>query len=65
MPRQVTMSAADGSNAELTDLVTDLPANPMLDGDGTLEFTFGGKLNVKGHQGGNFRGRIPISVDYN
>ncbi len=65
MPRQVTMSAADGSSAELTDLVTDLPANPMLDGDGTLEFTFGGKMSVKGRQGGNFRGRIPISVDYN
>ena len=65
MPRQVMMSAADGSNAELTEMATDLPANPMLDADGTLEFTFGGKLHVKGRQGGNFRGRIPISVDYN
>ncbi len=65
LPRQVTMSTPDGTSAELTDLVTNLPPFPLLDSAGTLEFTFGGQLNLKGHQGGNFRGRIPISVDYN
>ncbi len=65
LPRQVTMSTPDGTNAELTDLATNLPPFPVLDAAGTLEFTFGGRLNLKGHQGGNFRGRIPISVDYN
>lgn len=65
LPRQVTMSTPDGTRAELTELVTNLPPFPLLDSAGTLEFTFGGKLNLKGHKGGNFRGRIPISVDYN
>ncbi len=65
LPHRVTMSAPDGTNAELSDLVTDLPANPVLDAAGNLEFTFGGKLNLRSSQGGNFRGRIPISVDYN
>ncbi len=65
LPQRVAMNAPDGTSGELTDLATDLPVNPVLDAAGTLEFTFGGKLNVRGNQGGNFRGRIPISVDYN
>lgn len=65
LPRSVTMSSTDGSTAVLTELTTDLPAWPVLDGSGTLEFSFGGRIEVHGSGGGNFRGRIPISVDYN
>ena len=65
LPSRVTMSAADGTTAILTDLVTDLPAWPVLDAGGSLEFGFGGRLEVRGNHGGNFRGRIPITVDYN
>lgn len=65
LPRSVTMTAPDGSSAVLTDLVTDLPAWPTLDGSGALEFSFGGRIEVRGSSGGNFRGRIPITVDYN
>ena len=49
----------------LTELTTDLPGWPVLDASGTLEFSFGGRIEVRGSGGGNFRGRIPISVDYN
>jgi hypothetical protein len=65
LPPVITMSAAGGGKAELTELVTDLPAFPVLDSSGRLEFGFGGRLAVTGAGGGNFRGRIPISVDYN
>lgn len=65
LPQRVMMTAADGTTAELTDFTSSLPPFPTLDAAGTLEFTFGGRIKLSGKQGGNFRGRIPISVDYN
>jgi len=65
LPGAVPMSTPDGSHAELVDFTTDLPPHPRLDASGVLEFSFGARLLVHGGQGGNFRGRIPISVDYN
>lgn len=65
LPGQVAMASADGEPAELVDFRTDLPDFPRLDGNGILEFTFGARLVVRGRQGGNYRGRIPITVDYN
>ncbi len=50
---------------QLVDFRSDLPDFPRLDGAGTLEFTFGARLEVRGRRGGNYRGRIPITVDYN
>jgi len=60
------MSDTGGSEAELRDLVTDLPALPMLDMDGQLEFRFAGTLvtGAETARGGKLRGRIPISVEY-
>jgi Domain of unknown function (DUF4402) len=65
LPGQVTMASPDGDAAELVDFRTDLPDFPKLDGAGALEFSFGARLVVRGRQGGNYRGRIPITVDYN
>ena len=65
LPGQVTMSTPEGDTAELVDFRTDLPDFPRLDASGRLEFTFGARLEMRGRQGGNYRGRIPISVDYN
>ena len=65
LPGQVTMSTPEGDNAELVDFRTDLPDFPRLDASGALEFTFGARLEMRGRQGGNYRGRIPITVDYN
>ena len=65
LPRSVTLHSPGGAEAELTDFVTDLPDLPMLDASGTLEFTFGGRLRTRNGGAGNFRGRIPIRVDYN
>lgn len=65
LPSSVIMTSTTGGTAELTDFVTDLPSWPVLDAGGSLEFSFGGKLRINGPIGGNLRGRIPISVDYN
>jgi hypothetical protein len=64
LPQSVQMRTPDGGTAELTDLGTDLPATAMLDANGVLEFAFGGRLRVPGSEAGRFRGRIPISVEY-
>ena len=64
LPPSVTMRTPDGQTAELTGLVTDLPAAAVLDANGSLEFAFGGRLRVSGPGAGHFRGRIPIAVEY-
>ncbi len=65
MPPQVMLRSPHGAEAELSDFRTDLEPMPRLDDNGMLEFSFGGRLSTKGSQGGNFRGRIPIRVEYN
>lgn len=64
LPERVMLTAPDGSVAELSDIVTDLPPMPRLGPDGRLRFAFGGQLQIKGQVSGNFRGRIPIVADY-
>lgn len=65
LPAKVTLYSPSGDEAELTDFQSDSPAISMLDANGTLTFRFGARLTTKGGMGGNFRGRIPIRVDYN
>lgn len=65
LPQAVPMDAPDGGNAELTDFSTDLPSRPTLDANGELTFSFGARLVMRNAGGGNYRGRIPITVDYN
>ncbi len=65
LPQNVPMTAADGSLAQLTDFSTDLPIRPTLDANGELSFSFGARLIMRSGGGGNYRGRIPITVDYN
>ena len=65
LPQSVPMNAPDGGTAELTGFTTDLPAHPTLDANGELTFSFGARLVLRSGRGGNYRGRIPITVDYN
>jgi hypothetical protein len=64
LPRTVTLRSPTGAEAELTDFRTDLPAVAMLDANGVLQFNFGATIRSKDSQGGDFRGRIPIRVEY-
>lgn len=64
LPERITLSAPNGSTADLVKLDTDLPAQARLDRDGRLTFSFGGRLRVTGNASGQFRGRIAITADY-
>jgi len=66
LPLTVTMSDPGGGEAELRDIVTDLPALPMLDANGQLTFQFSGTLYTDDAigMGGILRGRVPIRARY-
>lgn len=64
LPDAVELRAADGAVAKVTNFRTDLKRNPKLNVAGYLKFNFGAELHVSAGQSGQFRGRIPISVEY-
>ena len=64
LPDTVQMTSADGNRAIITTFQTDLKKNPKLNVAGYLKFNFGAELQVSARQAGTFRGRIPISVEY-
>ncbi len=64
MPSAIKMTSASGGHIELSALQTNLGPTPRLDASGTLQFSFGGALAVNGKVSGKFRGRIPITVQY-
>jgi hypothetical protein len=64
LPSNVQMTSSTGSKIEIVNLHTNLHASPRLDSAGQLRFSFGGELNVAGDLSGSFRGRIPITAQY-
>ena len=64
LPKTVRMSNVRGGNLLITNLRTNLSAAPRLDNFGNLAFAFGGDLQVVGDAVGDYRGRIPITVQY-
>jgi len=64
MPRAIILNSNLGATADVTEIRTDLPPHPVLGPDGRLVFSFGGRLTVRNEAAGDFRGRIPVTVDY-
>ena len=64
LPASVDLEGGDGRTARVTGLVTDLSATPRLGPDGRLQFRFGGRLLIAGLDDGDYRGRIPVTVEY-
>jgi len=64
LPASVTLASADGGTLQMTDFTTDLDKTPRLGVDGVLRFGFGARLKVDGRSDGDFRGSVPITVDY-
>ncbi len=64
LPPSIRLSSPDGGSADVIDLRSDLPPDPVLDGSGQLSFAFGGRLVVASEAAGAFRGRIAITADY-
>jgi hypothetical protein len=64
LPRRIDLYSLTGGHISIDQLVTDLPALPRLDSTGKLNFRFGGQLKVSGDAEGDYRGDVPIIVDY-
>jgi hypothetical protein len=64
LPGVIRLYGLSGSSIRLDSLVTDLPAEARLDAQGLLQFRFGGALHVEGNADGEYRGDVPITVDY-
>lgn len=64
LPASVDLESGSGGTARVVGLATDLSAAPRLGPDGRLIFRFGGRLQVSGASGGDYRGRIPVTVEY-
>lgn len=64
LPGSIMLNSNLGAVADVTQIRSDLPPNPTIGQDGRLVFAFGGRLTVRDEAAGDFRGRIPITVDY-
>lgn len=63
-PTSITLHGRVDGSLRLTGIVSDLPGSPRLDSRGELQFRFGGELRVDGDAAGDYRGDIPITVEY-
>ena len=64
MPGRIQLYSLSGSRISIDQLGTDLPGLPRLDSSGNLTFRFGGRLQVSGDADGEYRGDVPITVEY-
>lgn len=64
IPHRIELYSLSGGRVTLDQVTTDLPAAPRLDSAGNLSFRFGGRLIVSGDADGQFRGDLPITVEY-
>jgi hypothetical protein len=64
LPNRIDLYSLSGGRISLEDVVSDLSAAPKLDGSGSLSFRFGGRLRISGDADGEYRGDVPITVEY-
>lgn len=64
LPRRILLHSVSGGEISFDDVASDLPSVPRLDDSGTLTFRFGGRLSVTGDADGEYRGDLPITVEY-
>ena len=64
LPRAIDLYGLKGGSVRIESLTSDLPTAPALDAAGELRIRIGGELRVSGDVDGDFRGDVPVSVDY-
>ena len=64
LPQRILLHSIGGGQISVDDVVSDLPSIPRLDNSGALTFRFGGRLTVTGDADGEYRGDLPITVEY-
>ena len=64
LPRRIDLYSIGGGRIAVDDVTSDLPSLPRLDSAGNLTFRFGGRVTVTGDSEGDYRGDMPITVEY-
>jgi hypothetical protein len=64
VPRRVDLFSLGGARLTFDEVVTDAADLPKLDSAGNLTFHIGGRLRFLGNEDGDFRGDLPITVEY-
>lgn len=64
LPARIDLHALNGARISIDQIVTDLPPAPRLDASGNLKFRFGGRIRLSGNSDGDFRGDLPVTVEY-
>jgi hypothetical protein len=64
LPRRIELYSLSGARITIEDIVSDLPSLARLDSTGALSFRFGGRLTISGDAEGDYRGDVPITVEY-
>lgn len=64
LPQRIQLYSLAGGRITLEEVVSDLPSMPRLDSAGNLTFRFGGRVLITGDADGEYRGDLPITVEY-
>ena len=64
LPRRIDLYSLGGGRITVDDVASDLPSLPRLDSAGNLTFRFGGRVTITGDSEGDYRGDMPITVEY-
>jgi hypothetical protein len=64
LPARIELYSLGGARIAIDDIISDLPSGAKLDSAGALVFRFGGRLNISGDAEGEYRGDVPITVEY-
>ena len=64
LPRRIDLFSVRGGRITVDEIASDLPSLPRLDAAGNLTFRFGGRITVTGDSEGDYRGDMPINVEY-
>jgi hypothetical protein len=64
LPKRIELFSLSGGRIAVDEVASDLPDLPRLDSAGNLTFRFGGRIQVSGDADGEYRGDLPITVEY-
>ena len=64
LPSRIELHSVSGGRITVDDVGSDLPSLPRLDAAGNLTFRFGGRISIRGDSDGQYRGDLPITVEY-
>ena len=64
LPSRIDLYGIGGDRISIDGIESDLPASARLDSAGSISFRFGGRLQILGDADGDYRGDVPITVEY-